>query len=74
MNVSQIWEVAGPLIITAVTLLIVGLILLATLRKIQSVLLKKIVRVIAILTIAGPLLFLLYTIIRAIIFLYFYYY
>jgi hypothetical protein len=73
LNIGQIWEVAGPLITTAIVILIVGLILQAIQRKIKSGITNKIIRVIAILTIGGPLLFLVYTMIRGLIFLYLYY-
>lgn len=71
MSIFQIWEVAGPLIIIAVAILIAGLILFAIQRKLKSGLVKKVIKVMVIITVGGPLLFLIYTLIRAIIFILF---
>jgi hypothetical protein len=69
MSIVQIWEVAGPLIIIAFAILIAGLLLNAIQRKIKSGIVKNMIKVIVIITVGAPLLFLLYTLIRGIIFI-----
>lgn len=71
MSIDQIWEVAGALIITAVVCLIVGMIIIKLQGNITPGLIKNLMKMIALLLIIAPLLFLQYTLIRAIIFLFF---
>jgi predicted membrane protein len=72
MNLNEIWEVAGPLVVTAIVLLTIGLLVLTMSRKMNSSGLRKFVKAVSLLAIVVPILFLLYTILRAIIFLFFF--
>jgi hypothetical protein len=71
MNLIEIWEVAGPLVVIAIIVSITGLLLLTMGRKMELGGLRKLVRGIAWLSIVVPILFLLYTLVRATIFLFF---
>jgi hypothetical protein len=70
MSLVEIWSVAMPLVLTAFAILIAGLVMRTVQRKVKPTFMNRCIGVMGTIFIVGSLLFLLYTFIRTIIFLY----
>jgi hypothetical protein len=70
MSLVEIWSVAMPLVLTAFAILVAGLVMRTVQKKGKAAFFNRFIGVMGTIFIVGSLLFLLYTLIRAIIFLY----
>ncbi|KMY49879.1 hypothetical protein [Peribacillus loiseleuriae] len=59
-SLSEIWEIAGPLIITAISTLVTGIVSIIILKSIPKGLIKEVIRIFLVVAIVGITLGTLY--------------